>query len=427
MSNVKLCILIPTLKIRSQLLSNLLDILLPQITSRPLQDVKILIEVDNTELTIGAKRNLLTTKAHNLYNPDYIVFVDDDDTLSPDYIEKIMKAIESNPDVIGIVGQQTTNGENPRTFIHSLKYNSWFEKNKIYYRNPNHLNPIKTEIALKVKFPNKSFGEDKDYSMAILPLLKTEVFIPETIYYYDFWQKDRTKCYKEENNNVKFFLKYPSRNRAELMKSVISQFRENSSGKYEFKFVCSFDENDITMNNHNIITWLNQQKDVIYNFGKSKNKIDAVNRDLNLINTILPNWNIQILISDDVTCSKNWDEIIANDMLSISPDFDAGLHYNDQFLAKEKLWTISVLGRKYFEKDNYIYNPNFESLWADNFQMDLCKKRNKYHYFDKNVLQHPWINITGKDELYLKNSSTVQYLKDKNTYQQLIRKINEYI
>ena len=55
-----------------------------------------------------------------------------------------------------------------------------------YYRNPNHLNPVKIEIAKKVMFPEVNFREDYDYSMRMLPHLKTEEYITGPIYTYQF-------------------------------------------------------------------------------------------------------------------------------------------------------------------------------------------------------------------------------------------------
>lgn len=58
----------------------------------------------------------------------------------------------------------------------------------VYYRNPNHLNPVKKELAIQVPYKEINFGEDKDYSERLFPLLKTEVYISGIIYYYLYSQ-----------------------------------------------------------------------------------------------------------------------------------------------------------------------------------------------------------------------------------------------
>jgi hypothetical protein len=74
---------------------------------------------------------------------------------------------------------------------HSLKYTHWYDEInnenpnlRNYYRNPNHLNPVKREYALAVKFPEINVGEDKDYSYKIKQFLKTESYIEKPLYHY---------------------------------------------------------------------------------------------------------------------------------------------------------------------------------------------------------------------------------------------------
>ena len=47
------------------------------------------------------------------------------------------------------------------------------------------MNPIKKDLAEKVKFVDKNHGEDSDFSVKIRPLLKTEVYIDKIIYFYE--------------------------------------------------------------------------------------------------------------------------------------------------------------------------------------------------------------------------------------------------
>ena len=172
----KLSILIVTLDSRQEMFQTLKNNLHAQITP----EVEVLISKDNGESSIGAKRNSLLKTA----NGEYISFIDDDDNVSITYVVKILDAIKNKPDCVGIEGIITLNDIGPRKFIHSLKYKNWFEEGEVYYRFPNHLNPIKREIALKVGFPDISNQEDKAYSYNIQGLLKTETYIDEPIYFY---------------------------------------------------------------------------------------------------------------------------------------------------------------------------------------------------------------------------------------------------
>lgn len=166
----------------------MLNVLLSKLSKQKTSSVEILVERDNGSMLIGDKRNLLLKNS----NSKYVCFIDDDDDVSDDYVSKILNCIGKDPDCCSLEGIVTVDGKNSKTFIHSLKYDRWFEKNGIYYRNPNHLNAIKRDICLKVGFSSKSHGEDRDFSMAILPYLKTEEYISGPIYYYKYIKKNLT-------------------------------------------------------------------------------------------------------------------------------------------------------------------------------------------------------------------------------------------
>lgn len=170
-------ILICSLERRKTSLETLLSILRPQ----QVQGVEILTDIDRGQVSIGAKRNRLLRRAKG----EYIAFIDDDDTVSPDYVCKVLNALRSKPDCCSLIGEVNfRNKRITRPFKHSIEYKDWFQANKVYYRCPNHLNPVKRELAMKVMFPEINEGEDRQYSFALLPLLKTEAKIEGTIYFY---------------------------------------------------------------------------------------------------------------------------------------------------------------------------------------------------------------------------------------------------
>jgi hypothetical protein len=178
-------ILIPTLDSRTELFTELYRELLKQIEAHQLyHKVEVLFFKDNKHHTVGYKRNSLIQAARGKYTS----FVDDDDEIHKDYVKMIYDKLLKGPDCVSLTGIITQNGNNPQTFIHSLRYKRWFSYKGIYYRPPNHLNPIKKNIAIKVKFANKNNGEDAQWSMQIqkLGLLKTQEEIDTPYYFYKF-------------------------------------------------------------------------------------------------------------------------------------------------------------------------------------------------------------------------------------------------
>lgn len=140
---------------------------------------------DSMAYNVGIKRNKLLNSAKG----EYVVFIDDDDHISPDYVRLILNACETGADCIGINGFITTNGHDKRKWFISKEYGHWFTgADGTYFRTPNHISPVKRESALQAGFPEIAFGEDAVYSQRLLPLLKTETLITEPIYHYDYWQ-----------------------------------------------------------------------------------------------------------------------------------------------------------------------------------------------------------------------------------------------
>lgn len=186
--DIRLSILICSVKQRQDLLKRLLESLQKQKTP----EIEILTEVDDGNIKIGKKRNMLLEKAKG----DYLCFIDDDDLVSEDYVKKILSAIHNNPDCCSLEGIYTVDGKNPTRFIHSVDYNKWETVTEngetVYLRCPNHLNAVKRELAVIVGFKDElSQGEDRDYSERLLPLLKTESKINGSIYKYLFISKNR--------------------------------------------------------------------------------------------------------------------------------------------------------------------------------------------------------------------------------------------
>jgi glycosyltransferase involved in cell wall biosynthesis len=161
---------------REEGFKRLSDILAPQLGNV----AEIVHLADAGELTIGTKRNKLLDMA----NGEYCCFVDDDDTVAADYVSSIAEALKDSPDCAEMRGKifwfnQWTE------FRHSIRYCGWYANDGIFFRTPNHLNAIRTEICRDVRFPaDKNAGEDVDFSKRVRRFLKTEGACSKNLYTY---------------------------------------------------------------------------------------------------------------------------------------------------------------------------------------------------------------------------------------------------
>lgn len=193
-------ILIPTLIERTAMFERLKSELLKQINEHGLQNEIEICSISDSQydkvnrISIGDKRNRLIDMARG----KYVSFIDDDDMVAPYYIRAVHGALMQSPSVVGITGVMTVNGKvkTARRFIHSMQYKSYFERSGVFYRPPNHLNPMLRSIAQSVKFRDAYHGEDTDWAMELCKQkpYKSEIFIENPIYYYLYqhkpiWQK----------------------------------------------------------------------------------------------------------------------------------------------------------------------------------------------------------------------------------------------
>lgn len=182
-----LSVLIATTEDRKQTFERLFKEFESQLDKNQLRDtVELVVECDNKEISIGAKRQKLLERAKG----KWIVFFDDDDWPMPYYIAIITYAVTSdqNIDCVGINVKMTTNDLHPQKCCHSFKYPVW--KDNVdgwdYVRNITHFNPVKKELALKAGFKDLRFGEDIDYSNRLYPLLTKEYYIPIPLFHYRY-------------------------------------------------------------------------------------------------------------------------------------------------------------------------------------------------------------------------------------------------
>jgi glycosyltransferase involved in cell wall biosynthesis len=177
-STPRLSILIASLKQRAEMFERVRGSIQAQVDALPDPGVvEILFLVDNQELSIGAKRNKLIQMAKG----DYTCFVDDDDRVFGDYVVSLLEALEDNPDCVGITSLVTFN--NVKGYLSCFSLGKKLEHG-VANSPVCHLCPIKRSITTSVPFLDASFGEDANWSMRVIPLLKTINIIQQPIYHY---------------------------------------------------------------------------------------------------------------------------------------------------------------------------------------------------------------------------------------------------
>lgn len=178
---ILLTIAIPSLPSRVAVhLPELVEKLSRQAEGKP---VEILSLMDNKYCTLGAKRNILIRLAKGRF----IAFVDDDDDITDDYVDRLVDVIRTDEtvDCIAFRAWVTMNGGPGRVCKYSVKYDD-VNSPDAYYRRPNHVCCFRTEIARRIPREDVTWGEDSTWSKQILPLIQREVQLDQILYFYRY-------------------------------------------------------------------------------------------------------------------------------------------------------------------------------------------------------------------------------------------------
>ena len=220
---------------------------------------------------------------------------------------------------------------------------------------------------------------------------------------------------------MKILVKFPTRGRPEQFIATLDKYMEYADGVLEYVITC--DTNDETMNNPEMIAKLDSYiafgKQLTYSFGESNNKIHAVNKDMEG-----REFDILLLASDDmVPVKKGYDTIIRKAMTNIYPDTDGILWFNEGHLA-DRNNTLSIMGKKYYDRFNYIYHPDYKSLWCDNEFMEVGNLLGRQTYIDLVIIEHKHVHYVGGEEDAIHKLNTQHHPIDRATFYK--RKIKRF-
>jgi hypothetical protein len=139
------------------------------------------------------------------------------------------------------------------------------------------------------------------------------------------------------------------------------------------------------MNTPEIVNRIKNYPNTTLVIGDSTSKADAINRD---INEYREEWDIIIIAADDtVPCTLGWDKRIIDEMIEHYPDTDGVLFFNDGFWG-DRLNTQCILGKKYYERTNYIFHKDYKFLWCDNEFMEVANLLGRQTYFSDIIIKH---------------------------------------
>jgi hypothetical protein len=195
---------------------------------------------------------------------------------------------------------------------------------------------------------------------------------------------------------MNLLIKFPTRGRPDkALKTLVRYINYMDDKSNRILVTCDLD--DESMNNEEVRDILTQYENVVIKYGDNKSKIEAINADLKD-----EEFDIVLLASDDMLpIVKGYDTLIKSRMSEIYPDTDGVLWFNDGYQG-DRLNTLSILGKKYYDRFGYIYHPEYKSVWCDNEFMAVSRILDKVTYFDTTIIrhEHPDWGFTDRDDIH---------------------------
>jgi len=190
---------------------------------------------------------------------------------------------------------------------------------------------------------------------------------------------------------MRILLKCPTRNRPQKIMNTLMAYMKLANRPEQIGVAISTDDTDETMSRnlvheelHRILSGTAWHQ--IFT-SPNRTKIEACNANMSEITW---EWDIVVLVSDDMIPQiQGWDDTIRNHMVARFPDTDGILWFTDGCQG-DKLNTLSILGRKMYQRFGYIYQPEYKSLFCDTEFTDLCKGelRDKCSYIPYCIIRH---------------------------------------
>jgi len=173
---------------------------------------------------------------------------------------------------------------------------------------------------------------------------------------------------------MKILLKCPTRSRPERVRKTLSTYLRFANHPEQIGVAVSCDTDDQTMQDttelRRVLSGFSWHR-IFYS--PNKTKIQACNANMNEIEY---DWDIVVLVSDDMIPQiRGYDDVIRNEFLAGFPDRNGILWANDGCQG-EKLNTLCIFGRDFYNRQGFLYHPDYKSLFCDTELTDQC--RNEY-------------------------------------------------
>jgi hypothetical protein len=190
---------------------------------------------------------------------------------------------------------------------------------------------------------------------------------------------------------MNILIKYPTRGRPLWWAKTLDLYVRKLSNKHNVTFLVAMDNDDAFMPKELVTDYLMQVSEtwpdcisVEWFWDNHEGKVAAVNSGI-----ADRKFDIVFVVSDDIEpTEEGYDDIVAQDFKAKFPDGDGLIYYNDGRCGRSRI-PIPIMGRKFFERFNWIVHPD-HIAWGDDYLTKVWKGTGRTHYINKLLLVHKW-------------------------------------
>lgn len=212
---------------------------------------------------------------------------------------------------------------------------------------------------------------------------------------------------------MNILVKYPSRERPHRFLDVLKGWVEKADDLNRIQFLFSFDTDDAKMREAS--KWIEKLNiNAVTVYGTSRSKVDAINRDFDKADP----WDAVLVVSDDMWCvHQGWDSEIRR-ACKMHPDHL--VWFPDQ--KQRVMCTLPCMDKAYYDRDGWIYDPRFKSVFCDDLQTDIANQRERLVMVPLTIAEHRHpanVNNVLPDALYRRNETSEIWKHDEALYRAL--------
>jgi glycosyltransferase involved in cell wall biosynthesis len=207
---------------------------------------------------------------------------------------------------------------------------------------------------------------------------------------------------------MKFSLVHPSRGRPGQALQCLNHWWTNFSKQNELEYILSVDTDDV-VNYLSVIPQMHRVTQTKICVKQNRSVVPALN-----VGAKLATGDVLIYLSDDFICPKNWDLELQK---AVGNKKEFAIWVNDGL--QDRIMTIHMLSRAYYERLGYMYFPEYYSVYVDNDLTEQVKKDGVMVNARHLLFKHNHYSVTGKppDATYLKENHSEAYRSGKALFQ----------